>query len=69
MPNFDEKELMAIALVFEIEEEESRQKRKKKLMDDLWKKRKEEVEFATLFKALMDDGSKFYVYFRMSRYC
>ena len=43
---------MAIALILEIEEEENRQKRKRKWMDDLWKKRKEEVEFATLFKGL-----------------
>ncbi|KAE9543637.1 hypothetical protein AGLY_002437, partial [Aphis glycines] len=36
---------------------------------DLWKKRKIESEFATLYRELVDHEKKFFEYFRMSQYC
>lgn len=55
-----------IALV--LDEEEEQQVRKRKWVHQAWNKRRTEGEFATLYKELVDDGSKFHEYFRMSEH-
>ncbi|CAH1958225.1 unnamed protein product [Acanthoscelides obtectus] len=63
MAKFSEDELAIIALILD-EEEETR--RKRKWVHQAWKKRGTEGEFATLYKELVDDGTKFFEYFRMT---
>lgn len=64
MTKFSENDLLMIALV--LDEEEKQLVKKRKWVHQAWKKRNTEGEFATLYKELMDDGAKFYEYFRMS---
>lgn len=63
MVTFSDKELMLIAIALE---EEHENECKRKWVHEAWKNRDNEGEFATLFKELMDDGTKFFQYFRMS---
>lgn len=63
MVTFSDKELMLIAIALE---EEHENECKRKWVHEAWKNRDNEGEYATLFKELMDDGTKFFQYFRMS---
>lgn len=66
MTLFSENELLMIALILDEEEEEEVVKKKRLWVHQAWKKRPTEGEFSTLYKELMDDGTKFFEYFRMS---
>ncbi|XP_014282671.1 uncharacterized protein [Halyomorpha halys] len=68
MATFTDQELMIIAIALDEEHEaEIKVNRgKRKWVCDAWKKRDIEGEFATLFKELVDDETKFFQYFRMS---
>lgn len=55
-----------IALILDEEEEEEVVKKKRIWVHQVWKKKSTEGEFSTLYKELMDDGTKFFEYFRMS---
>ncbi|KAL4153066.1 hypothetical protein QTP88_000899 [Uroleucon formosanum] len=61
------KDLAVLALL--LDEEEKNNKQKRIWVHDLWKKRKIEGEFATLYEELVDHEAKFFEYFRMSQYC
>lgn len=56
-----------IAIILDEEEEHSTNTRL--WIHEAWKKRETEGEFATLYKELIDDETKFVQYFRMSRNC
>jgi hypothetical protein len=43
--------------------------KKRKWIHEAWKKRESEGEFATLYKELIDDRTKFFGYCRMSENC
>ncbi|KAK5649785.1 hypothetical protein RI129_000814 [Pyrocoelia pectoralis] len=62
--------LVKIALILDAEEEENnivnKAKKRRYWVHPMIKKRKTEGEYYTLFKELMDDESKFYIYYRMS---
>lgn len=60
-------DLAVLALL--LDEEENNNKQKRIWVHDLWKKRKIEGEFATLYGELVDHETKFFEYFRMSQYC
>ena len=42
---------------------------KRKWVHEAWKKRETEGEFATLYKELIDDETKFFDYFKTSKNC
>lgn len=46
-----------------LDEEKSHQAKKRKCVHKAWKKRENEREFATLYKELLDDRTKFLEYF------
>lgn len=71
---FSELELGAIAIALDEEERENQVARpqtasRRWSVHPTWRKRKLEGEFATLYKELLDDESKFFGYFRMSKEC
>ncbi|XP_024082199.1 protein ALP1-like [Cimex lectularius] len=71
---FSELELAAIAVALDEEERENHVDRlhtakRRWGVHPTWRKRKLEGEFATLYKELLDDESKFFGYFRMSWEC
>ncbi len=69
MTLFSDSELLMIAVILDEEEHEEKQsykKNKRLWVHQAWKKRVMEGEFSTLYKELMDDGDKFFEYFRMS---
>ncbi|XP_025413776.1 uncharacterized protein LOC112685931 isoform X3 [Sipha flava] len=55
-----------IALILDKDEEEDVVKKKRLWVHQALKKRSTEGEFYTLYKDLMDDGTKFFEHFRMS---
>ncbi|KAL4084999.1 hypothetical protein QTP88_027849 [Uroleucon formosanum] len=55
-------DLLMIALILD-EEEEEKAVKKRMWVHKAWKKRPTEGEFSTLYKELMDDGTKFFEYF------
>ena len=55
---FSKNDLAVVALILD-EEEEKQQKKKRKWVHEAWKKR-EEGEFITLFKELIDDETKLF---------
>lgn len=67
MPRYSRSQLAAIALI--LDEDEEIYVRRRHWVHNAWRKREEEGEFATLYKHLIDDESKFFEYFRMSKYC
>lgn len=67
MTMFSENDLLMIALILD-EEEEEKAVKKRMWVHKAWKKRPTEGEFSTLYKELMDDGTKFFEYFRLSEY-
>lgn len=69
MATFTDIELAMIAIILDEEEEELNQVKRRKWVHEAWKKRGSEGEFATLYKELIDDGTKFFEYFRMSENC
>lgn len=68
---FSQLELAAIAIAIEDEVLETRTETNKRRwsVHPAWRKRQSEGEFATLYKELIDDETKFYGYFRMSKEC
>lgn len=66
--NFSIEEFAVIALILDEEETVLRKKRKRTWIHEICKERKIEGEFAILYKGLIDDGIKFYQYFRMSQW-
>ncbi|XP_044760175.1 protein ALP1-like [Coccinella septempunctata] len=66
MSQFSRKELCAIALLLD-EEEEEQKSMKRFGVHPIFKKRKIEGEFWTLYKELVDDDAKYHGYFRMNR--
>lgn len=60
-------DLAAIAISLDEEVYQSK-KRKKLWVHDILKKRKLEGEFVTLYKGLVDDETKFFQYFRMTKH-
>jgi len=71
MANFTDEELCIIAIILdeETEQEEKKTPKRRKWVHEAWQKRDSEGEFLTLYKELIEDGTKFYQYFRMSEYC
>lgn len=69
MAKFSDVELAMIAIILDEEEEAEHKLKKRKWVHEAWKKRESEGEFATLYKELIDDGTKFFQYFRMSENC
>lgn len=67
MPRYSRSQLAAIALL--LDEDEEIYERRRQWVHNAWRKREEEGEFATLYKHLIDDESKFFEYFRMSKHC
>lgn len=67
MTTLSENKLLMIALILD-EEEEEQVVKKRKWVHQAWTKRPTEGEFSTLYKELMDDGTKFFEYFRMSEH-
>lgn len=67
MEVFSVDECAIIALILDQEEEELQLRKKRKWVHKAWEKRGTEGEFATLYKELLDDGTKFFEYFRMSQ--
>ncbi|CAG5016043.1 unnamed protein product [Parnassius apollo] len=62
-------DLAIIALLLEEEDRDKTKKRAKRMaVHPTLKKRKLEGEYWTLFKELIDDEEKFFLYFRMSRF-
>lgn len=68
---FSQFELAAIAIAIDDQVLESQiaTSKRKWCVHPAWRKRELEGEFATLYKELIDDESKFYGYFRMSKEC
>lgn len=68
---FSQLELVAIAIALDEEVLERRIEARKRRwgVHPAWRKRDSEGEFVTLYKELIDDESKFYGYFRMSKEC
>ncbi|XP_071054469.1 uncharacterized protein [Onthophagus taurus] len=66
---FTDTELAIVAIILDDEEQELHQAKKRKWVHEAWKKRGTEGEFATLYKELVDDATKFFEYFRMSENC
>lgn len=68
MPIFSEDELLAMAIILDEEEAERDEANKDKRMwvHPAWKQRATEAEFLTLYEELIEDGAKFFEYFRMS---
>ncbi|CAK1589075.1 unnamed protein product [Parnassius mnemosyne] len=68
---FSQFELAAIAIAIDDEVLEKRSETTKRRwgVHPTWRKREAEGEFALLYKELIDDESKFYGYFRMSKEC
>jgi len=67
--NLDEIEDLAVLALLLDEKEKTKNKKQKRLwVHDVWKKRKIEGEFATLYKKLIDHETKFFDYFRMPLY-
>ncbi|KAL4091828.1 hypothetical protein QTP88_026450 [Uroleucon formosanum] len=64
MTMFSENDLLMIALILD-EEEEEKAVKKRMWVHKARKKRPTEGEFSTLYKELMDDGTKFFEYFRL----
>ena len=56
---FTDEDLAIIAIILDAKEEEAGQAKKRKCVHEAWKKRESEGEFATLYKELIDDGTKF----------
>lgn len=52
-----------------LDEEEANKTKKRMWVHKAWRRRDIEGEFATLYKELIDDQTKFYEYFRMSENC
>jgi len=69
MANFTDEELCIIAIILDEETEEEKTPKRRKWVHEAWKKRDSEGEILTLYKKLIEDGTKFYQYFRMSEYC
>lgn len=67
MAHFTDDKLAMISII--LDEEESNKTKKRKWVHESWKKRESEGEFVTLYKELMEDGRKFFEYFRMSENC
>ncbi|XP_031339861.1 protein ALP1-like [Photinus pyralis] len=67
MAAFTDRELAMIAVI--LDEEETHHTKKRKWVHEAWRKRETEGEFATLYKELMHDETKFFEYFRMSEEC
>jgi hypothetical protein len=65
MTNLTLLELAAIAVA--LDEEGAERKRRRWPVHSAWSKREIEGEFVTLYKELIDDEVKFYLYFRMNR--
>lgn len=66
--NFTDEELCIIAITLD-EETEQLNPKKRKWVHEAWQKRDSEGEFLTLYKELIEDGTKFNQYFRTSEYC
>ncbi|CAI6375964.1 unnamed protein product [Macrosiphum euphorbiae] len=68
--NLDDLEDLAVLALLLDEEEKTKNNTKQKRLwvHDVWKKRKTEGEFATLYKELVDHETKFFEYFRMPQY-
>jgi len=66
MDNLEIEDLTMIAIL--LDEDEAVKKRKRTWVHDLWKKRNIEGEFTTLYNELVDHETKFFEYFRMSKY-
>jgi hypothetical protein len=60
---FSEEELICIAVLLD---EEERKSRKRKWIHESLLQRKEEGEYFTLYKELVEDSVRFHQYFRMS---
>ena len=58
-----------IAIILDEEEEAEQKVKRRKWVHEAWQKRETEGEFATLYKELIDDETKFFHYFRMSKNC
>lgn len=69
MANFTDEELCIIAIILDEETEEEKTPKRRKWVHEAWQKKDSEGEFLTLYKELIEDGTKFYQYFRMSEYC
>lgn len=67
MPRYSKAQLAAIALI--LDEDEETYVRKRIWVHNAWRQREEEGEFATLYIHLIDDESKFFEYFRMTKHC
>ncbi|CAH2088857.1 unnamed protein product [Euphydryas editha] len=65
--HFSIEDLSIIALFLE-EKDKTKKRAKRMAVHPMLKKRKLEGEYWTLFKELVDDEKKFFIYFRMSRY-
>ncbi|EFN64842.1 hypothetical protein EAG_03612 [Camponotus floridanus] len=65
MTQFTDDELAMIAIILD-EEEANEKTQKRKWVHKAWKKRESEGEYVTLYKELIEDGRKFFEYFRMS---
>lgn len=67
--DFSDEELIIIAAVLDEEEEQNGHVVERRFwVHPAWKKRETKGEYATLYKELMDDGTKFFEYFKMSEY-
>ncbi|PSN38572.1 hypothetical protein C0J52_19755 [Blattella germanica] len=63
------KNLVLCAIILDEEERRTTRKRKRtKWVHDMLKERNTEGEYFTLFQELTDDDTKFFQYFRMSKY-
>jgi len=60
-----ENDLLMIALILD-EEEKEKVVKKRMWVHKAWTNRPTEGEFSTLYKELMDDGTKFFEYFKLS---
>ncbi|XP_066997014.2 tRNA:m(4)X modification enzyme TRM13 homolog isoform X3 [Anabrus simplex] len=69
MSKLTDMELAAIGILLDEEEEEHHQFKKRKWVHEAWQNRECDGEFATLYKELIDDETKFFEYFRMSENC
>jgi len=70
MANFTDEELVIIAIILDEEtDEKDKTPKRRKWVHEAWQKRSSEGEFLTLYKELIESGTTFYQYFRMSEYC
>jgi len=71
MDNLEIEDLAMIAILLDEDEAAKKKvvkKRKRTWVHDMWKKRNIEGEFTTLYNELVDHETKFFEYFRMSKY-